>query len=287
MEWMEALKKAISYIEAHLLEEISVEEVAKEVYLSPFYFQKGFKLITGYTIGEYVRNRRLYLAALEMTTYREVKVIDMAYKYGYDTPESFTKAFTRFHGMSPMQLKDQGYELTPFHPLQLEISIKGGNRIDVRIEEMEAFKIIGMEHIYSYETAFNEIPKFWDEYCASDSYMNERIKCHMGYYGVCVIDEAVKGEFKYLIAGSYEESEDIIPEALKVISIPSLTWAKFRAVGPMPQAIQNLNLRIFKEWLPGNPDYEIAAGYNIEVYMTRDVKSTDYVSEIWIPVKRK
>lgn len=108
-----------------------------------------------------------------------------------------------------------------------------------------------------------------------------------GYYGVCVIDAAIKGEFKYLIAAPYEESEQVIPKGLQVISIPSLTWAKFRAVGSMPQAIQNLNLRIFKEWRPSNPNYEISEGYNIEVYTISDVKNTDYISEIWIPVKWK
>jgi len=287
MEWMEALKRAIAYIEDHLLEEISVEDIAKEVYLSPFYFQKGFKIITGYTIGEYVRNRRLYLAALELTTHQEVRVIDMAYKYGYDTPESFTKAFTRFHGKAPMQLKEQGYELTPFYPLQLEISIKGGDRLDVRIEEMSAFKVKGIERTFNYETAFNEIPKFWDAYRRKQLKLTEKEWESIGCFGICIDEYKINKEFEYLLAGSYCEGEMELSSEVKVVTIPAFTWAKFKSIGPMPQAIQNLNLRIYKEWLTGNTEYEIAAGYNIELYTEGDIRASNYVSEIWIPVRKK
>lgn len=287
VEWMEALKKAIAYIEDHLLEEISVEDIAKEVYLSPFYFQKGFKIITGYTIGEYVRNRRLYLAALELTTHQEVRVIDMAYKYGYDTPESFTKAFTRFHGKAPMQLKEQGYELTPFYPLQLEISIKGGDRLDVRIEEMLAFKVKGIERTFNYETAFNEIPRFWEEYRRKQLNLTDEEWQSIGCFGICIDEQKTNKEFRYLLAGPYREGEIETSCEVKVVTIPAFTRAKFKSIGPMPQAIQNLNLRIFKEWLPGNAEYEIAEGYNIELYTKGDILAPDYVSEIWIPVRRK
>ena len=103
MDWLESIRASIDYMEEHLLEDFSIEELSKRVYVSSFYLQKGFKLITGYTMMEYVRGRRLYLAALDIIANKE-KVIDLAYKYGYDTPESFTKAFKRFHGVSPMTL---------------------------------------------------------------------------------------------------------------------------------------------------------------------------------------
>ena len=104
MEWTETLRRTVDCLEAHLLEEDAAERAVKEACLSPVYLQKGFKLVTGYSIAEYVRNRRLYLAGLEMIAGRE-KVIDLAYQYGYDTPESFSKAFSRFHGVSPAQLR--------------------------------------------------------------------------------------------------------------------------------------------------------------------------------------
>lgn len=292
MEWIEALGTAIHFIEEHLLEEIEIEDVANSVYLSPFYFQKGFKLITGYTIGEYIRNRRLYLAALEIVKGEE-RVIDLAYKYGYDTPESFTKAFTRFHGQSPVKLKKEAYKMNVFLPLQISLSIKGGERIDYRIEEMEAFDVIGVERAFEYEKAFDKIPGFWDEYKQTDAWQYHSVtECENGeVYGVSIDENMAGKSFYYLIAKrlgteSFKQ-KNIKSTYLKVKQIPALTWAKFSCIGPMPEALQALNNKLFKEWLPTNLDYEIAAGYNIEVYSKGDTKAEDYRSEIWIPVKKK
>ena len=126
MEWTECLKKAIDYMEENLLNNISAEEVSAEVYMSSFYLQKGFKIMTGYSIAEYIRCRRLYMAALDVIAGKE-KVIDLAYKYGYDTPESFTKAFTRFHGIAPKKNKGDTSKIKVFLPLRIIVSIKGGN----------------------------------------------------------------------------------------------------------------------------------------------------------------
>lgn len=292
MEWIEALRRAIDFMEEHLLEEIELEDVAKEVYLSPFYFQKGFKLITGYTLGEYIRNRRLYLAALDMVKGQE-RVIDLAYKYGYDSPESFTKAFTRFHGMAPSKIKKQPYQMNVFQPLQVSISIQGGEKIDYRIEKMDAFEVIGIERSFKYETAFKEIPPFWD-------------KCKKAYIGQCSneigdfsgevygvsIDEVGQGKtFNYLIATRYNQAnqcaDEMVSQGLQIRQIPAFTWAKFRCIGPMPEALQALNTKIFKEWLPAHPTYEIAASYNIEMYSQGNTCARDYKSEIWVPIKKK
>lgn len=286
LEWMEALRTSIDYMETHLLKDCTVEEIAQTVNISPFYFQKGFKIMTGYSISEYMRNRRLYLAALDVVK-KEEKIIDLAYKYGYDTPESFTKAFSRFHGISPMQIKGQAYKIKTFQPLQISISIKGGDQLDYTIEQMEAFQVIGFERIFQYDSAFDNIPKFWEEYCSK--YMKQceeelRESC-IGMYGISIEEEVEGKEFRYLIAGNYKGTK--IPEGLTVETIPALTFAKFRCIGPMPESIQAVNTRIFHEWLPGNAEYEIAAGYNIELYAKGDIHAADYVSEIWIPVKEK
>jgi len=286
MEWLEALRKAIDFMEEHLLEEITASDVAQEVYMSPFYFQKGFKLITGYTVGEYIRNRRLYLAALDVSK-KEVKVIDLADKYGYETPESFTKAFTRFHGISPMQIKEKRDKIKTFYPLQLSIDIKGGTQIDYEIQEMDAFQVVGIERSFSYEEAFKQIPKFWEEYKVRicNGFYREQ-GCYIGCYGIC-LDTFNKGNFRYLIAGPYVDKGKAIPEGMKLVTIPAFTWIRFRCSGPMPEAIQNLNMRIYKEWLPLNHEYEIAAGYNIEMYDSGDVLSSQYTSEIWLPIRKK
>lgn len=293
IDWIEALKRSIDFMEAHLLEEIKVEEVAAQVYLSPFYFQKGFKLITGYTIGEYVRNRRLYLAALELVN-EDVKVINLAYKYGYDTPESFSKAFSRLHGASPMQIKERPYQITVFHPLQVSLSIKGADKLEYTIEKMEAFKMIGIKKTFRYDKAFEEIPPFWQAY--NEQYQkgsltkaqDECLRTYgVGMYGVSVEKEKGCETFDYYIAGDYEEEGIEIPEGLEVVTVPTFTWAKFKCMGPMPQSLQALNVRIFREWLPSNLEYDIAAGYNIEVYECGNSKALDYKSEIWIPVRPK
>lgn len=291
MEWVESLKVAVDYMEKNLLENIVADDVADAVYMSPFYFHRGFKLMTGYSIAEYIRYRRLYMAALDVI-YDKEKVIDLAYKYGYDTPESFTKAFSRFHGVSPKQMNGDVRKIKTFLPLKIIVSIKGGNDMDYVIEKMDSMKVIGYDRIFSYETSYGEIPKFWAEF--SNSCMNgtnsEEVQniieeCMIGEFGICIEDELRNKEFNYMIAGRYNGCS--VPYGMKVFEIPALQWAKFKCTGPMPGALQTVNTRIFKEWLPGNPDYEIAIGMNIEWYSYGDMDSSDYESEIWIPVKKK
>ena len=283
MEWTEALKSSISYMEEHLLEDIHAEEVARQVNMSEYYFQKGFSVVTGYTIGDYIRNRRLYLAALELLT-GEGKVIDVAYKYGYETPESFSKAFKRFHGISPAQVKNGQSYIQPFQPLIIKLSVEGGRKMDVRFEQMDAFKIVGKCKEFSTDTGYQEIPKFWQEWCKNcEQEEKDSGSDTCGKYGVCVQTEGKK--FDYYIAGDYK-GEPTGGE-YKVVEIPSYNWAKFRCVGPTPGAIQTVNTRIFNEWLPGNEKYEIAGSVNIEMYSMGDTSAADYVSEIWIPVKEK
>lgn len=273
------------------MEDIGPEDVAAEVFMSPFYFQKGFKIMTGYSVGEYIRNRRLYLAALEVLSERE-KIIDLAYKYGYDTPESFTKAFSRFHGAPPMQIRGSGGSIRTFLPLTITVTIQGGNKMDYVVERMESFQVIGFKKVFSFETAYGEIPKFWEEFC--DRCRNGRYEedvlrtvkdCQVGEFAISVDDMEGQKQFHYFLAGKYNGGP--IPEGMEVFEVPACHWAKFRCSGPMPGALQTVNTRIFKEWLPGNPEYDIAMPINIEWYSMGDIKSADYESGIWIPVKQK
>lgn len=142
MEWMQALRKSIDYMEQHLLEDIHITEIAAAVHISPFYFQRGFQIVTGYSVKEYLRNRRLYLAALDLLEKKE-KIIDVAFRYGYETPESFTKAFTRFHGIPPSQLNSHASQIRPFLPLKITIFIQGGTEMDYTIQNMDALQPIG------------------------------------------------------------------------------------------------------------------------------------------------
>ena len=299
MEWLTAIRKSISYIEEHLNSHISAQDVAEQVYMSPLYFQRGFQVMTGYSVSEYIRNRKLYLAALELKNGNR-KVIDIAFDYGYDTPESFTKAFVRFHGNSPIQVKQGGYFKT-FLPLNINITVQGGNIMNYKITRMFGLKAIGFAKEFSFDTAYDEIPKFWDEICEkyaanvyagnppSNEYEKALIDNCIGEYGVC-IDEgkaADEGKFTYLIAGKYTGGE--VPKGMMLYEFPAGEWAVFDCVGPIPEALQSLNTQIFKEWLPGNPDYEISGNANVEWYDCVNGEKTDpdYHSAIWIPVKRK
>ncbi len=291
MEWTENLKRAIAYMETHLLEEIDIEQVAAAVYVSPFYFQRGFSLMTGYSVGEYIRGRRLYLAALDALTGKD-KVIDLAYRYGYQTPESFTRAFCRFHGVSPLQIRGDATKITVFLPLTVNVTIQGGNAMDYTVEKVDAIQVIGESRKFDAENAYQTVPLFWADYnkrCTSGgnppAYQKAIEDNQIGEFGICIDGEPGDKQFRYMIAGRYQGGP--VPEGMELYTLPALTWAKFRCVGPMPGALQSVNTKIFKEWLPGNPDYEVSAWLNVEWYEMGDTTAPDYESAIWIPVKHK
>lgn len=285
MEWAEAICRAVEYMENHMTDEITVEDIAKEVCISPFYFQKGFSLLCGYTISEYIRNRRLSLAGNELAT-SEKKVIDIALKYGYDSTDSFTKAFTRFHGVTPSMVQKNEATLKTFAPLKIRISMEGGYIMDYKIVKKEAFTVLGAAKTFSYENAKEQVPAFWQEHYAAG---NGQYVC--GMFGINIDEQMGQDSFEYLIADMYNPMKDI-PEGFVTKTIPAFTWAVFPCKGAMPFALQDVNRKIFSEWLPALKDYEFAAGYCVEMYdePTKYPKGTqdeNYYSEIWIPVKEK
>ncbi|MGN0739013.1 MAG: effector binding domain-containing protein [Treponema sp.] len=296
MEWITAMKKSVNFMEEHLYDDINADDVAENVFMSSFYMQKGFKILTGFTVSEYIRNRRMYLAALDVIRGKE-KIIDIAYKYRYETPESFTKAFSRFHGISPLQLRETPSAIKVFLPITISVTITGGNNMDFTVEKMKEFSVIGFERGFSTETAYSEIPQFWDEIWeqygiplfngkqpetpVEKAFIENRI----GEFGVCS-DEAGCSSFNYLIAGRYNGGA--VPAELKTVKIRELEWAKFKCIGPIPASLQSVNTKIYSEWLPGNPDYEIDGNISLEWYSPDGNPSDEnYHSEIWIPVKRK
>ena len=296
MEWLDCIRGAIDFMEKNLCRDISVQDVAGQVYVSPFFLQRGFSLMTGCGIGEYLRSRRLYEAALELRSTDE-KIIDISLKYCYDTPESFAKAFTRFHGASPSQVRAGMSPVRVFLPMKIRITVQGGNDMECKVIKKSPFKVIGFQREFTYEKAYAEIPRFWDEIfgkyfsgiCAGKAPANELEKAAVenciGEYGVC-IDDIPGGRFRYLIAGRYTGGN--IPEGLTVYEFPEGEWAVFECTGKMPEALQSVNTRVFREWLPNNPDFAIHGNANIEWYDCKGSKDDpDYHSAIWIPVKRK
>lgn len=132
MDWVDAISKAIQYIEEHITEELTADRISENINISSFYFQKGFAMLCGFTIVEYIRNRRLALAGNDLATGDE-KIIDIAMKYGYDSPDSFTRAFTRFHGVTPTAARKEQVMLKSFAPLKVKLSLEGGYIMDYRI----------------------------------------------------------------------------------------------------------------------------------------------------------
>lgn len=284
MNWAKIIEDAIDYIEGNITEDLTVGRIAEEVNTSAFYFQRGFSMLCGYTVGEYVRMRRLSIAGEELLS-SDVKVIDIAMKYGYDSPDSFTKAFTRFHGSTPTDVRRGGAMLKSFAPLHIKLTLDGGSTMEYRIEKKQAFKVMGVAKNFSYENANAEVPQFWNEV-----FMQSEERPVMGMYGVCFDEEMAGNEFRYMIADDYD-AEQAEAKKLDVHEIKEHTWAVFPCRGPMPLPLQEVNRRIFSEWLPAS-SYEIAEGYNIEYYSNPEdfkmgVQDHEYYAEVWIPVKEK
>lgn len=284
MDWTEAVREAVSYVEKHITEDITMYDVADHVHVSPFYFHKGFGILCGYSITEYIRNRRLALAGQELLA-EDVTVMELAMKYGYDSPDSFTKAFTRFHGYSPSVVRRDKTMLKAFAPLKLTISLKGGYAMDYRITKKEAFTVLAVSKEFDYQNAKQDIPSFWQEHYASG---NGKHVC--GMFGINIDPQMGNERFEYLIADIYNPSKDI-PEGFAVKTIPAFTWAVFPCKGALPQSLQGVNTKIFTEWLPALQDYEFAAGYCVEMYDAPDkypngTSDENYYSEIWIPIKK-
>lgn len=148
MDWITGIQNAIDYIETHLTQELDHEEIARASFSSSFHFQRVFSILCGYTLGEYIRLRRLTLAGAELAATRE-RVIDVAYKYGYESPESFAKAFQKFHGVTPSQARGGGVSLRSFSRLSIKVTLEGGSMMHYRIEEKPAMLLTGYKRRFT------------------------------------------------------------------------------------------------------------------------------------------
>ena len=272
--WIEGIQQSIDYIEQNLAETLDIEEIAGIAALSPFYYQRIFGALCGMTVGEYIRARRMTLAAQELTG-SDAKVIDVAVKYGYDSPDSFTKAFVRFHGIAPSKAKEPGAPLRAMAPLHIRISLEGGSMMDYRIVEKAPFTIVGVKRPFNSDTSYQESPKSWDEWLAP----GEK-RPVMGTFGVC-IDMDGK-DFDYWIADLYFPWEDV-PEGCETRLIPGSLWAQFPCT---VSTLQDTNTKIWSEWLPALQGYTLAGDYDIEVYLPPEEGSKEMKVYIWVPLKQ-
>ena len=287
MDWISGIQKAIDYIEENLTETISLERVAQEAYSSSFHFQRIFSIICGFTLGDYIRFRRLSLAGRELAE-QNSKVIDVALKYGYDTPESFTRAFTRFHGVSPRDVKN-GALLKSFRRLSVKLTLDGGTTMNYRIEKTEAFNVLMRKKIYpkNFELTGCEIPKFWGM-CHADGTIPKLVKQIpdgdvFGLMGLSLYSRETEN-FTYGIGVSTETAETDNAD-LCVETIPAHTYVVFTCKGKMPEAFKNLYNYVVTEFFPTS-EYQ-PCGVEIEAYPSDNVQDPNYTCELWIAVEKK
>ncbi|SDS83748.1 transcriptional regulator, AraC family [Paenibacillaceae bacterium GAS479] len=292
METLRLLRQAIDYVEENLQSDIEIEDVARAAMSSKYHFQRMFHALTGFTVTEYVRNRRLTLAA-EALAGTDCKVIDIALKYGYESPEAFSKAFQRLHDVTPLAAKKQNVKLKSFPRLSFQIQIKGETEMNFRIVEEKAYKVVGKEVIIK-KDAFTELPAFVEEIWKNgttarinDSVGRESDALLNGYY----YDFREDGTRRYLF-GTVLPDGNAVPTEFTMLAIPVQTYAVFDSREKVPESeelgleVQNVWKRIYSEWFP-SASFEQVEGPCLEKYFWTDESQTESICEVWIPVRRK
>ena len=296
MEWTAALQQAIDYMEAHLMEEINYEDVAKQVHTSSYEFHRAFSFLTGMTANAYIRSRRLSLAGRELME-TDARITDLALKYGYETPESFTKAFTRFHGIAPRAAREETAKLTLFNPLAIKLTVEGGKSMDYRIVQTKALKFIALVRSFRNEIINDddnhEIPDFLAE-CNAKSMLGPiwmlRPDGKRDLYGLCTPTKEGAETFDYGIGIIVDEDTaefnpaEMEKAGFRIWDVKPGTYVVFDCVGEDGDCIRDTWEKFYKEFLP-QMGYESVDETDYELYF--DGGRKDVFCELWIPVKKK
>lgn len=281
MEWIEQLNQSINYLEEHLTSEIDYGRLGQIACCSAYHYQRMFTYMAGITLAEYIRRRKMSLAAVDLQGGDE-KIIDIAEKYGYHSPTAFNRAFQAFHGIAPSAVRNGSVSVKSFSPIVFRIAVKGASEMNYRIETKDAFRMIGVSAPLHQEIEknFSIVPQMWQNAVANGTIqklagmMDTPIK---GLLGVSACND--EEEWKYFIAVSSTQVNGEFEEYI----VPASTWAIFSGSGTN-QSIQELEQRIVTEWLPTS-GYEYANAPDIEVYLNPDPQNAQY--EVWIPVTKK
>lgn len=278
MEWIERFNDAVAYIEKNLTGGMDYEQLGRIACCSSYHFQRMFSYMAGMPLSEYVRRRKMSLAAVDLQG-GEMKISDVALKYGYSSPTAFNRAFQAIHGIAPSSMKAEGVSVKSFPPITFKITVKGVGEMNYRIETKEAFRITGVSVPLEKEIEknFAVIPSKWQEVSVNGTLqrlVQMMDKEPMGVLGVSVCNKEEVWRY-YIAVSSSRESE-----GLEEYIVPAATWAIFPGVGTN-QSIQELERRIVTEWLPTS-GYEYADAPDIEVYISPDPQNAKY--EVWIPV---
>ena len=282
MEWIERLNRAMVYIEENLDGEIDVAQLVQIACCSAYHFQRMFGYMAGVPLAEYIRRRRMTLAAADLQGSQQ-KITDVALKYGYASPTAFNRAFQSVHGAAPSLVRQGGVPVRSYQPISFKITIKGAEQMEYRIEKKEAFDIVGVSVPLhrEIEKNFQEIPALWGR-IAEDGTLPRLMELMdippMGMLGVSACGDSE--QWRYYIAVATTGST---PAGMERYTVPAATWAVFPGEGT-GQSIQTLEQRIVTEWLPSS-GYEYASGPDVEVYLNADPQNAKY--EVWIPVVKK
>lgn len=290
MNLLEDMNKALAYIEEQLSGEIDYKEAARRAMCSEYHFKRMFSFLAGIPLSEYVRRRRLTLAAFELQ-HSPLRIIDIAVTYGYSSPDAFTKAFQLFHGVTPSEARVNGQLLKAFPRMTFQLTIRGGNEMNYRMEEKEAFRIVGLHKRVPiiFEGVNPEIAAMWG---SLNMEMISQLKALSNTVPHGMISASVnfsegrmeeKGELDHYIGVATTQD---CPEPFSQLEVSAATWAVFEAVGPFPDTLQNIWGRIYSEWFPSS-HYELVEGPEILWNESKDTSSPAYRSEIWIPVAKK
>lgn len=281
MDLLTQLNHAMEFVEEHICDDVALADVSVVTSYSPYHFGRMFYYIAEMPFSEYIRKRKLSLAAIELKA-GDIKVIDIAVKYGYDSADSFTRAFMKQHGVTPTVARQKDVLLKIFPPLTFQIKIKGVQEMNWRIEQKEAFEVFGIEKLFGKE----KVSEFWDE-CAADGSRIELFKQaellkQPAAYGLIGYNENVQNSMSYMICILKEDG--CKTDGYKIIQVPKLTWAIFHVNGLKDHGddqcqIGKLFNRAYSEWLPSS-GYEKAKGPEMEVY-------GHGFEEVWIPVVKK
>jgi AraC family transcriptional regulator len=283
---IQEVQEAIDYMEDHLMTVKNYEEVAAHLNISCYHFHRIFSMLTGISPNEYIRNRRLSLAGQEVILSNK-KIIDIAYDFHYQTPESFSKAFSRFHGVPPKRAREIGGHLKMFNRLTITVIAKGGVKMDYRIEKNQAFKAVVKAKTFDNEIinqeGNNDIPNFWKH--ESEAGIFDRLAPHSSsrdVYGFCGPIDQKSNSFKYAIGMKTDKAE--VDDEFTLWDVAADTWAVFKCIGQTPDCIGQVWDHIFKEFLPGSK-YKLLDAIDFEKYS--DDFENNVFCEIWIPIALK
>ena len=281
MEWIDRLNDAISYIEGHLTDSIDTDQLGRIACCSAYHFQRMFSYMAGIPLSEYIRRRKMSLAAVDLQE-RNIKIIEVAGKYGYSSPTAFNRAFQSVHGIAPSAVWNEGASIKSFPAITFKITVKGAEEMNYRIESREAFRIVGVSVPLhkDIEENFTVIPSKWAEVSMNGT-LQKLIGLMdtppMGVLGISLCND--EEAWKYYISVSSSKDAD----GLEEYTVPAATWAIFSGTGTN-QSIQELERRIVTEWLPTS-GYEYGSAPDIEVYLNPDPQNAQY--EVWIPVVKR